>query len=183
MAIYDSPIENLSKMWAEAFGNALKVCDSLKDVGLFPPALHEKDIDSFSRIEVKLQAENPLETLRLAADGDRKYQLGIIDDLTNLIDYQGKTKEEAKGIMARKLVDDVTRNDPAFRRIMGMALAEEMGMGDIFEQVQTGLNPTPQFGSQGGQPREANIKTPTGAEQIDMSQQRRPPRMPPGMGG
>jgi hypothetical protein len=183
MALYDSPIENNAMLWATAFDNALKICANLTDKGvdMLPPGIKKDDINSYSEIEVKVKADNPLEALRKAADGDRKYQLGIIDALTNLVDFQGYTKSEAKLIMARQLVDDVTRNDPNFKQIMGMTLAQEEGILDQYSQLgqqQTGMNPVPQFGSQGGQPREGNIQTPTGREMPDMSMQRNPRRMP-----
>ena len=100
--------------------------------------------------------------------------------MTNLIEFQGYTKEEARKIMARKLVDDVTRNHPVIRQLMGVTLAKEMGLGEEVAQMlqpEGGTNPTPQFGSEGGEPREANIKTSMGREMVDMSAERRPPRM------
>jgi len=183
LSFYDCVVENNSTLWAQAFEIALKVSSELD---ILPAGLKVDDIKSYSKITVNTKRDDPLESLRAAADGDRKYQLGIIDLETNLIEYQHKTKEEAKQIMARLLVDDVTRNHPVFRELMGMTLAQEMGVVDQYmslsqgAQGQGGINPTPQFGSQGGQPREGNIKTQAGREQIDMSG-REPRRAPVGV--
>jgi len=185
LSFYDCAVENNSTLWAQAFEKALKICYALPD--MIPDGLNEDDIDNISEIIVNTKRDDPLESLRRAADGDRKYQLGIIDLETNLIKYQGKVKAEAKEIMARLLVDDVTRNHPVFRELMGIALAREMGVEDEYKQLAgmekelTGANPTPQFGSQGGQPREGNVKTEMGREMPDMSLGREPRRAPAGV--
>lgn len=185
LSFYDCAVENNSTLWAEAFLRALKISYALS--GMLPPELQVGDLDSLSEIKVNTRRSDPLESLRKAADGDRKYQLGIIDLKTNLIEYQGKTQAEAKEIMAALLVDDVTRNHPVFRELMGITLAREMGVEDEYNQMASmektakGINPTPQFGSQGGEPREGNVKTPLGQEMMDMSLERPPRRAPAGV--
>ncbi len=182
LSFYDAPIENNATLWVDAFDNALKICYEIPD--MIPPKMQSKDVDSYSEIEVRIKAEDPLETLRNKADGDRKYQLGIIDDMTNLLQYQGFTKEEARKIMARKLVDDVTRNNPVVRELMGLTLAQEMGVLEEYQQLSQqgkgGIKPTPEFGSRGGEPREGNVKTELGREMPDMSLTREPRRAPVG---
>lgn len=181
LSFYDSPVDNNSTLWAQAFDKALKIAYGLPD--MIPPGLQKDDIKSFSEIRVNTRKDDPLASIRRAADGDRKYELGIIDLLTNLVDYQGQTKEEAKNIMAALLVDSVTRNDPVFRQLMGISLAREIGVEDDFNRLSVpgGTNPEAQFGTQGGEPREGNIKTEAGREQMDMSLVREPPRKPAGV--
>jgi len=183
LALYDCALQNTNTEWADAFDMAIKIC--YKIPGILPPGLKQDDNGSYSEITVDSKREDPTELSRRAADGDRKYQLGIIDHETNLIDYQGYTKEQAQNIMANILVDDVTRNDPIIRQIMGQTLAREIGMEDEYnalamqaQQMEKGINPPPQYGERGGQQREGNIQTQLGREMSDMGE-RRPTRLSP----
>lgn len=174
LSMYDCVVENNSTLWSEAFKIAIKI--GYKLPGMIPFGLQSNDNESFSELKVETRRDDPLDSLRRAKDGDLKYQSGIISLETNLINYQGMTKEEAKKEMARLLVDDVTRNHPVFREIMGMQLAREMGMeeefGALSAQMQPGgANPPSQIGSQGGPPRQGNIKTETGREQADLTRE------------
>lgn len=186
LAFYDCTVENNSSLWAQAFEKALKICYKLPD--MIPSGLQKEDIDNYSEIVVDTKRDDPLEALRDKTDGDRKQQLKIISHETNLIKYQGFTKEEAELEMVRILVEDITYNHPVFREILAMKFAQEEGTTGEFAQIseQMGnkvppISATPQFGSQGGQPREGNIQTPTGMEQVDMSLQRSPRRAPAGV--
>jgi len=180
LSFYDSPVENNSTLWENAFEKALKICTELPD--MLPVGLEKEDIKKYSEIVINTRREDPLESSRKATDGDRKYQLGIIDAETNLIDYQGKTKAEAKRIRAKNRVEEVLRNDPILRTLLAMRIARELDMEDEYkmlaeqEGATSGINPMPNYGERGGAPREGNIQTPAGREMPDMSAERRPPR-------
>jgi hypothetical protein len=184
LALYDCAIQAVGNLWAEAIEKAFQICYRMPD--MIPKGLKQDDINSYSEIWVDVAEGSPLDRLRRAADGDRKYKMGIIDLETNLVQYQGFTQEEADRIMTKLLVDDVTRNHPVIRQLMGMQLARELGIEQEFAELsqqgavpRSGLNPEVNYGSRGGQPREANIRSLLGMEQPDLSQERRPVRQPP----
>jgi hypothetical protein len=186
LAMYDAPLNSCSRLWARAFDMAFKICKIVPD--MLPPTIREEDVDSYSELRIDLKKEDPNELSRKSADGDMKYLKGIIDLETNLIEYQGRTKDEAKQIIDKMMADDIMRNDPIIRSIVAQQVAQEMGVTDKYEQMKTqmeggqpgGMNPVVNAGSQGGQPRNMNIKTPTGMEQAGQSMNE--PRMPAGLG-
>uniref|UniRef100_A0A6M3L294 Portal protein n=1 Tax=viral metagenome TaxID=1070528 RepID=A0A6M3L294_9ZZZZ len=188
MNLYDSIVTGAEQAFAQSFGHGLKIIEELPF--LMPPGLKAEDIKNNHKLTVMLKADDPIEMGRLAADGDRKQMQGIIDHETNLIEYQGKTQGEAQLIMAKQMVDEVKKNDPIIRRLVALNVAKEMGMEGEYLQLEEemvemgegntgGLSSAPKIGSQGGEPREGNIKTDRGREETDMSRERKPPRRSP----
>ena len=185
LALYNAPLLNTEEEWAEALDIAMKVCYELPK--MIPPKLKKDDIHSYSEVKVKLKREDPTELSRRAADGDRKYQLGIIDQETNLTQYQGYTKEESKSIATNLLVDDIQRNHPVMREIIARQMAAEIGQEEEFNAISAelkeekgGINQSPQYGSKGGEAREGKAETELGREMSDTSLERRPTRLSPG---
>jgi hypothetical protein len=173
MRKFESIVDSCQDAWATAFGMALKMCDTIPD--LMPEEINSEDLKKNYEVKIELRSDDPIEAARLSADGDKKYQLGIIDDETNLVEYQGKSQERAAEIMAKKLVDMVMRNDPLILQAMAMTAVREAGLEEEYNalkaqaETQTkGANPVPQYGSKGGEPRQGNIKTELGMEQADL---------------
>jgi hypothetical protein len=183
LALYDAPLNNCSKLWARAFDMDFKICKIIPD--MLPPDIKETDLESYTELRVDLKKEDPSELSRKSADGDLKYKNGIIDLETNLIEYQGRTKDEAKVIIDKMMADDIMRNDPIIRQILSQQVAKEMGAEDQYsqmtqqEQGTAGMNPTINYGARGGEQRQGNIKTQTGMEQAGMGGKE--PRLSPGM--
>jgi len=186
MSMYDSPIEANSSLWAEAIEMAIKVC-SVPVFKLLPPGLNEKDKDSYSELRVDIRRQDPTDLSRRAAEGDRRFEQGTIDEEELYIEYMGKTREEALKLKARVWISRAMRNDPAFMQLITQTAAEEMGqeekLAEIRSMIEGGtkaINPTPKTGSKGGQPRSGNIKTQTGMEQADLAGYHEPRRSPGG---
>jgi len=179
---YDSVVENTTHAFQTAFGLAFKMCDARPS--LYPKGLNKNDLKNNYSFKLMLKAEDPVAAQITRADGDRKYAAGIIDWETNLTQYQGYTQDDAQKIMDKRIVDDVILNDPIVKRLIGLQIAQEMGMGEQYQAVeqmmsgQGGISQVPDYGSQGGPPRQGNIQTQTGREQTDMSLAQRPGRRP-----
>lgn len=171
---YDTVVENTAHTFAVALGMVgLQMVEKIP--GLMPKGIHKGDINGNYICRIELKATDPIEQDRLRTLGSRLYQMGEIDLLINLTKYQGYTEEEAKKIMARILADNATRNNPLIAQVMGMQAAKEIGMEQEYEILKSQgskeqpLSPVPQIGSEGGEPRVGNIKTPLGQEMLDMS--------------
>jgi len=162
MKNFEEQVRRTEDAFSTAFSMALEMCDKIPN--LRPDVLNKSDLNGNYDIIVSLEAEDPIEQDRLRTLGSRLYQQGEIDLETNLTKYQGYTQEEAKRIMAKILVDNVTRNNPIIGELMGRRLAREAGMeeeylalkGDMGMKENT-MSPIPQTGINGGQPRVGNI--------------------------
>jgi len=179
---YDSIVNNTAHATATAFGMALRMID--KGIIPLPNGLKEDDIKSDYSCRLELRVEDPVGQDRLRQLGSRLFMDRQIDLETNLTDYQGKTQAEAKQIMAKILVDDVTRNNPVIAEILGRQLAMEAGVEDLYDAIKQEGQVTEQvqelgIGSQGGPPRVGNIQTPRGREEADMSLTQRGVRRSP----
>ncbi len=181
---YDSTVENNEVASATMFEIARivirEVLGLAKETGL-----SKAELSIPIQIRVKLKADDTVAQQILGAQGSRMYQAQRqeIDLKTNLVKYQGKTEAEAEEIMDNIVVDDMIYNDPAIRQLMALQSAKERGIKDEYialVEQRKGLEAQPAgIGSQGGEPRIGNIKTQTGEEQMDMSLQPRPQRLPP----
>lgn len=172
MKFFAVQVRNTEFALATVFGMALRMCEEVPN--LYPEELKTGDIDKNYEVVIKLQGDDPTEQDRMRTMGSRLYQMGQIDLKTNLTKYQGYTDEDAEDIMENILVDNVMRNNPIIAQIMGQHIAQRMGALQEYNQALVGgASPmgagTPQFGSQGGQPREGNIQTPIGQEMSDVS--------------
>ncbi len=187
---YDTIVENTQHAFETAMGMALKEIEIVKktDSGksLYSNGLKEGDIDSNYELRLELKAEDPIANQIRSSDGDRKWTAGIIDAETNLTKFQGFTSQEAQKIINNRVVEDVVLNDPVIKRLIALHSAKEQGLEQEYTEIEQqlnemgkGLSTAPQMGSQGGEPRTGNIKTPLGTEMVDMSLQQRPTRLSP----
>lgn len=184
---YDTVVENTSHAFETAFSLMFKMCNMRPS--LYPEELNKNDFKDNYSCTIELRSEDPIEAQITRADGDRKFTNGVIDWETNLTQYQGYTQEQAQRIMDKRIVDDVVMNDPVIRQLIATQIAREMGLEEQYKQLETMLGQSnagaaniPKIGSQGGEPRQGNIKTSTGMEQMDMSLAQRPIRNSPEMG-
>ena len=179
MRKYEGIVGGQADAWAAAIGMALQMCDEIP--GLMPDGISKKDINKNYVVEIELRADDPLETARKSADGDRKQTQGIIDWETNLVEYQGFTQERAEEVMDNAIVDRVIATDPNIQQLIALNVARELGMEQELSALQQANMQTKQggVGSQGGAPREGNIQTELGREQVDLSRERKPGRLPP----
>lgn len=184
---FDSVINNSTRAFETALGLALRMIEKIPSTR--PKGINQGDISKNYNVRLELKAEDPIANQVKSADGDRKQTQGIIDQKTNLIEYQGYTEEEASKIIARSYVDAVYKEDPIMRRVLAMDAAQEIGMEDKYKSLEAslgqegeGLNVAPKTGSEGGEPRMGNIKTQRGREEIDMSLAQKPPRRRPTYG-
>ena len=158
---------------ATVFSMALRMVDKIPK--LLPDELSHEDITENYKIDVELKAEDPIQADRLATRGSRLYQVGEIDLMTNLVEYQGYTAERAKEIITNILIDRVTFQNPDVAALMGLIAADEMGMSEEYaflkqmrQQVegQRGsaepLSPTEKRRAAG------ETKTPQGEEMMDV---------------
>ena len=175
-SIYKSGISGTNAEWSDAYDIA---CQLFKEIPwLRPPELNENDLSNYSEITVDVEAKDPTELSRQAADVIHRWEIGLIDEETALIGL-GKTQEEAQLIMAKKMADRVTRNNEAVAQLMGIAAAREMGTEDELAALEAAIGgEKPRgVGSQGGEPRTGNIKTDLGRE--FGQEETRPARMSP----
>jgi len=136
MRRYETVVENTEKATALAIKKMLLICKNVP--GLYPEELHKGDLDFEFECSVKLRAPDPAEEDRLATLGDRLWNMGqgSIDLKTNLVQYQGKTQDEADKIITNILVDRITIQNPEVAEVMGMVFAEESGMESFLRKAQ-----------------------------------------------
>ncbi len=187
MRRYDSVVESTEDEFSTAFEMGVKILDKIP--GLRPDLLVKEDLKIDYQCEVKLRAEDPIESDRKATLGSRLYQTGEIDIHTNLTEYQGYTPEEADEIIENILVDRVTFQSPEIAELMGLKIAQKAGMEEeltmlrqrrmqVEKQATTlgmPMSPTEQTRAQG------EVKTPMGREMIDQALAQRGQRSAPGM--
>ncbi len=135
MRRYDSIVENAETMWATAFEKAFEICKTLE---LPLDGISDKDINAEFKCTVKLKAKDPLEEDRRITLGDRLWNSGkgSIDIETFHTEFQGRTKEQSKEIVAKMLADMVTIYNPDIAAVMGLVAAQEGGMERWLELAQ-----------------------------------------------
>jgi hypothetical protein len=184
VSMYDSPLEANAQLWAEALDLAFKICSN-ETLDILPEGLRKDDYKSYSDLTVDIKKTDPNDLSRKAAEGDRRFEMGIIDLETLYVDYMGKTKEEAQKLKAKVWIEQAMRTSPAFMQLIIQTAAEEMGkeeqLAQIEAQMQGGanMNPPDRSGAKGGEPRTGNIKTPEGMEMAGSLATRREGRLPP----
>ncbi|KKN56945.1 hypothetical protein LCGC14_0567370 [marine sediment metagenome] len=193
---YASVVDNASTAWAMALSLTLRMMKN-KDLGLLPltlratvPAegvrkaiiLEDSDIDDL-RCTLKLKAADPIEDKAQAQIGTSKWQIGEIDHETNLIEFQGKSLDEAQRIIVKTRAEKFM-NSPEFATTIGMAALEKLGIEPPPAEGAPPTGPVPgQRGARGGPPRTGNRKSIDAlAKDADMQLANRPPRMSPGLG-
>ena len=154
---------------------------------LLPPKIDDSDLDGNYSCTVNLKSVDPLELSRNRVEGERLYMNGMIDYEEFAVKYLGKTQEESQKMKAKIWIENAMKTNPVFQKLIIQTAAAEMGKEEelamLEEQLKggaSGLNPLPQTGSKGGEPRVGNIKTETGMEQSDIAM-RHEPRMSPMM--
>ena len=187
MRRYDTVLENTEVAFATAYEKAFVV---MKESGVeLPVGLQKTDLDTDFIASVRFKASDPAEEDRLSTLGDRLWARGngSIDLRTNLIDYQGKTSDQAEDIIAASLVDKLTIFNPDVAAVMGMVFAEESGMGEFIKQAQERTAQMQQtrgaLQDQAPPSTEERIageaQTQTGMDMIDMSLANKGARRPP----
>lgn len=187
MKRYLTVVENTQTAFATAFEMALKICKRVPT--LSPESFHKNDLDTAIKCSVNLQEVDPAEKSERITLGDRLWNMGngSIDLKTNLVEYQGRTDDEANNIVANILVDKLTIYNPDVAEVMGMVFAEEAGMGEwlekakqrrmAMEQQQKGLQSMPAPTTT--QRVQGETKTPLGQEMMDVALKNRGSRKPP----
>jgi len=151
---------------------------------MLPEGISEDDLKRYKEITVDLRTDDPVSRDRQINMGSTLVDQGKRSLKTFLVEDMRMTEVEAEEEIDNILVDRIMLQSPDIAAFLGFKAAEKSGMADELQayneqqggQVDTG-NAT---GSKGGEPRQGNIQTPTGREQIDVSQtstgQRRPPQ-------
>jgi len=181
MQRYMTVVENIENQFSTGFSMALKLING-KVPGLMEAVqetynIKKGDIGSDYNISIKLRAPDELADMQKSTQGSRDFQGGEIDLLTNLVRYKGYTFDEAKEIIVRRMVDDVTFLDPTFRQVVGIKSAERFGLEDEIQKVQemnagmadqqAGLQSIPSPSVK--QRRMGETATPLGREMVDES--------------
>lgn len=183
---YDTVVDNCSNAFSEAFGLALRMIEKIPSIK--PEHLKENDIGGNYEVRLELKADDPVASQIKSEIGNRMWAAGAIDSETNLVEYQGKTVEEAQKIIGKTMVDKITLNDPIIMRLMAIQVAREMGMEEQYTALEAQFQDMEKSlkqggaGSQGGEPRVNNIQTQRGLSESDMALSPRPTRMSPGLG-
>lgn len=137
MRRYDTVIENTEIEWETAFEMALQICKKIPTLWR-AIGLREEDKKVEFKCIVRLKEKDPIEADRLSTLGERLWNTGngSIDLMTNLVEYQGRTEDKAKEIIANILVDRLTLYNPDVAEVMGMVFAEESGMEKWIEMAK-----------------------------------------------
>ena len=147
---YLTIIENTETSWATAFEKAFEIIKKLPK--LLPPELRKEDLDCEIKCWARFIAPDPVEENRLSLMGSRLFLNKEIDPITNLVEYKGYTKEEARQKMIDTLVWTAIYNTPVIQQAIVQAVAKEAG---LLEEIQLaeqaskeatktlGLTPTP----------------------------------------
>lgn len=185
---YETVAENVETLWATAFEMAIKIIKVVPT--LIPSGLHKADVERDDiQVTVRLMADDPVEADRLATLGERLWNMGrgSISLRENLIEYQGKSPDEAENIIVDKLVEKVTLENPEVAAVLGMEFAREAGLMDEIEEArQLQADQAQSRASLAEAPPPTTVErtqgetqTPTGAEMIDQSLVNRGSRRPP----
>ncbi len=205
---YKNLLDNATKAFGTAFGMGLKIL-KIPALNLFPVSVRgiktengvrireeetitAENIDDFE-CEVELRASNPMEDERRAMLGDREQLEGIIDWRTNLMEFKGKSLDEAEEIINRTLADRALMSNPMLLQAITMRAMQKLGMQQELQAIQaqgqteqamkeTAGVPTNVPGVGGrfsGPPRQGNVQSSQALDLLDQSlaqrQQRRSP--------
>jgi hypothetical protein len=177
LAIYQCVVENNNLLWARAMDNAFKVM--FKVPNLRTPNLQEGDNNSYSEISVDLKRDDLVDRDRKIGNGRISVTQGQRSLRTHLIKDYGMTAEDADDEIDNILAERIMFQSPDIAAFLGFKAAEKSGMADELNaykqaEVDKKVNPAKiemgsAIGSKGGEPRQGNIKTQTGAEMPDVS--------------
>ena len=173
LAIYQCSVENNNLLWSRACDKAFKIIDRIPN--LRTPDLKEGDSNSVSEITVDLRRDDLVDRDRKIANGRDSVTNGQRSLRTHLIKDYGLTEEEADNEIDEILAEKIMFQSPDIAAFLGFKAAQKSGMADELEAYNAQLEKPPEMemgskiGSKGGQPRQGNIKTETGAEMVDVS--------------
>ncbi|KKN25862.1 hypothetical protein LCGC14_0880490 [marine sediment metagenome] len=178
---YDTVIENTQNAFATILEMGLEICNTIPDWK--PAGLNKDDLKANYRIAIDLKAPDPIEEDRLSAQGEKLWSNGngSIDLKTNLMNYQGRTEEEADEIMARRIIDRLT-NSEEVGMIYKLMFAEEAGLRAQLEGLQeAGAQVTGEGGASFAERRavQGEVKTQRGREETELSLENKGTRTPP----
>ncbi|KKK65641.1 hypothetical protein LCGC14_2972120, partial [marine sediment metagenome] len=168
MKKFEQQMLNTQYAFETAMSMALHMIETIPT--LLPSDINKGDIDGDYQVEVELKNDDPLENERLSTRGSRMWQAGEIDLTTNLVDFQGKTAEDAKQIKKDIMVERImfSENSP-FAQIIAMWLAQELGMEEqlsgLMQQGEGGQGQT----ASAQRRAQGEVQTPQGREMIDQS--------------
>jgi len=134
MRRYLSILENTQTAWATAFEKAFEIIKKIP--GLKPEGLQEGDLDCIIKCEVRLKASDPVEENRLSLMGSRLLLNKEIDPITNLVEFKGKTKEEAEEIVVDTLAWLAVMSNPDILNLIGLRTAEKSGMTEQLKEIK-----------------------------------------------
>ena len=168
---YEQQVKNTQYAFEVAFGMALRMCEKIPK--LRPDDIKDGDINKDYSIQVLLKPDDPLENERLSSRGSRMWQSQELDLETNLVEFQGRTPEQAKQIKKNIMMERIVFNpNSPFAQILALAVAEKFGMAEQLKALQQ-MGQTAQMGEaptatemQRGQ---GEVETPMGREMIDQS--------------
>ncbi len=201
---YKNLLDNATKAFATAFGMGLKIM-KMSELDLLPVSVRgvvtedgvkirqeetitADNIDDFE-CEVELRASNPMEDERIAMLGDREQAQGVIDWRTNLMEFHGKSLDEAEEIITRTLAEKAVMNNPVWLQAISNRAMQKTGMteeiqaaqaqGQTEQQMKQQTNIPGIGGRFGGPPRVGNIQSSQALDLLDQAlaqrQQRRSP--------
>jgi hypothetical protein len=173
LAMYDSPVEAISSLWAEAFDIAIKIC-SLNELKILPAGLKEGDKDSYTDLRIDLKKDDLVARDRMVMAGRTMVNDGQLSLRSHLIKNVGMTEEEADDEIDEILSEKYMFQSPEIAAFLGAIAAQNSGMADRLEAYKQAINGTPNInvgtpiGSKGGQPRTGNIQSETGMNMADV---------------
>lgn len=172
VAIYDCAVSNTSLLWAKGFMKALRVLSSME---MLPEGINEDDIKRIGEVDIDMRTDDPVERDRDIKMGEIAVNAGHRSLKRHLMEDWRMTEEEAEDEIDNILTERIMLQSPEIAQFLGFKAAEKSGMAEELrayletqantKQVKTGN----QIGSKGGEPRQGNIKTETGMEQMDVS--------------
>ena len=172
LTLYDCCINNVQNMWAKALNMSLKICDKL---GIMPKGTNAGDSESYSELTVDLKKVSPNELSRRQSEAAQDYAAGRITLHRYLVDGRQMTDEEADNEETEILATNIMNKHPFFADLAAQTMARSQGVGEQFEAWKAqmngageGIKPVINYGAQGGEPRQGNIKTAIGMEQAGM---------------
>ena len=182
---YDTIIENTQNAFGTAVEKVFEICNKKGLKALKPDDINKSDLEAKFKCQVKLKADDPVEQDRLSLSGRTQVQMGQLSLRSNLIKFQGLTAEQADNEIDEILAERYMFQSPDIAELMQVRAAEKSGMAEDMEalkarrmELEKRIKEFPlgaQFGSQGGEPRTGNIKSPQGLEQSTYQRGQRSP--------
>ena len=176
MRRYDTVVENTNSAFATAIEKSFEICNKLPGMAT-PDFLKEGDLDAKFKCRVELRAPDPVGQDRLSNQGNRMVQMGQLSLRSNFVRYQGLTEDQADDEIDELLAERYMFQSPDIAELMQLRAAEKSGALEGMQEIKARrqelekrIREFPlgaQFGSQGGELRTGNIKSPEGGEQAE----------------